>query len=98
MIKIHRDQHHITVPGHAPRSDGAPPGQNIVCAAVSALTLTLIEGLETVAGMDIRAEVDPGNVRIDWTEESDTGKALINTWYLGIKRIRDSYNNTISIV
>ena len=82
MIKVHLDLHHITVQGHAPRANGEAPGQNIVCAAVSALTLTLIEGLEAIAGMAVKA----------------FGKALIDTWYIGIIRIRDSYDNTILII
>ena len=60
MIKVHLDLHHITVQGHAPRVNGEAPGQNIVCAAVSALTLTLIEGLEAIAGMTVKAFDDPG--------------------------------------
>ena len=86
MIKVHLDLHNITVEGHAPRPEGTEPGQNIVCAAVSALTLTLIEGLEAIAGMRIE------------TVENDTGKALIDTWYIGITRIQDSYPNTITIL
>lgn len=98
MIKVHLDLHHITVQGHAPRANGEAPGQNIVCAAVSALTLTLIEGLEAIAGMTIKALNDPGDVRIEWEEVNAIGKALIDTWYIGIIRIRDSYDNTILII
>lgn len=97
MIKIHIGGNQIRVLGHAPRADDAPPGQNIVCAAVSALTLTLIEGLEAVANMEIRAADEPGDVRIKWTESNGIGMALIQTWYIGITRIRDSYENTILI-
>lgn len=98
MVKIHLDLHHITVQGHAPRADNEAPGQNIVCAAVSALTLTLIEGLGAIAGMKIKATDDPGDVRIEWEEVNDLGKALIDTWYIGITRIQDSYDNTILII
>lgn len=98
MIKVHLDLHHIIVQGHAPRASSEAPGQNIVCAAVSALTLTLIEGLEAIAGMTIKALDDPGDVRIEWEEVNAIGKALIDTWYIGIIRIRDSYDNTILII
>lgn len=98
MIRVHLDLHTITVQGHAPRPEDAKPGQNIVCAAVSALTLTLIEGLEAIAGMRIETVEEPGNVRIVWMTTNEIGKALIDTWYIGITRIQDSYPNTITII
>lgn len=98
MIKIHLDLHHITVQGHAPRGPEEKPGQNIVCAAVSALTLTLIEGLEAIAGMEVTTREDPGDVLIRWKDFNEIGKALIDTWYIGIIRIRDNYENTITII
>lgn len=98
MIKVHLDLHNITVEGHAPRAENEGPGENIVCAAVSALTLTLIEGLESIASMPIETIEEPGNVQIRWATDNGIGKALIDTWYIGIKRIRDSYENTIMIL
>lgn len=98
MIKVHLDLHHITVQGHAPRDEDVPPGQNIVCAAVSAITLTLIEGLEAVAGIEITTQEKPGDVLIRWTDFNEIGEALIDTWYIGITRIQDSYENTIMII
>lgn len=98
MVKVHLDLHHITVQGHAPRADNEAPGQNIVCAAISALTLTLIEGLEAIAGLTIKASGDPGDIRIEWEDMNDLGEALIDTWYIGIIRIRDSYDNTVLII
>lgn len=44
MIRINVKDTGITVSGHAQRLPGASPGHNIICAGVSALTLTLIEG------------------------------------------------------
>ena len=53
MIRINVKDTGITVSGHAQRLPGASPGHNIICAGVSALTLTLIEGLREVAGIEI---------------------------------------------
>jgi len=98
MVEVHLGLNDITVKGHAPRPEGVEPGQNIVCAAVSALTLTLIEGLEAIAGMRIETVEEVGDVRIHWLNLNPTGKALIDTWYIGINRIQDSYKNTITII
>ena len=93
MIEVHIDgsKHFITVQGHAARPEGVQPGQNIVCAAVSALTLTLIEGLECIANERISARVDAGDVLIEWDELSDIGSALISTWFIGILKIQEAY-------
>lgn len=41
MIRINVKDTGITVSGHAQRLPGASPGHNIICAGVSALTLTV---------------------------------------------------------
>ena len=99
MIEVHIDEskHFITVQGHAARPEGVQPGQNIVCAAVSALTLTLIEGLECIANERISARVDAGDVLIEWDELSDIGSALISTWFIGILKIQEAYGEIMII-
>ena len=99
MIEVHIDRakHLITVQGHAARPEGVQPGQNIVCAAVSALTLTLIEGLECIANERISARVDAGDVLIEWDELSDIGSALISTWFIGILKIQEAYGEIMII-
>ena len=99
MIEVHIDgsKHFITVQGHAARPEGVQPGQNIVCAAVSALTLTLIEGLEYIANERISARVDAGDVLIEWDELSDIGSALISTWFIGILKIQEAYGEIMII-
>ena len=39
MINIHVDENSLSVTGHAERPAGVPPGNNIICAAVSSVTL-----------------------------------------------------------
>ena len=95
MISVRVRESRISVSGHAGQ---APKGQDIVCAAVSALTLTLILGLNEVAGMDVKSQEAAGNVCIEWQNVNDTGKALIDTWYLGMCRIAQSYDNYIQFI
>jgi len=98
MVRVEMTPHEIHVTGHAPRDENTQPGQNIVCAAVSALTLTLIEGLVIIAVMAPEVHEAPGDVLIRWDDCNDIGRALIDTWLIGINRIRVSYENTITII
>lgn len=97
MINIRLTTNQLEVTGHAARPEGVQPGQNIVCAAVSALTLTLIEGLECIANERISARVDAGDVLIEWDELSDIGSALISTWFIGILKIQEAYGEIMII-
>lgn len=88
MITVLVASDRIHVSGHA---NTAPWGTDIVCSAVSALTLTLIEGLKNIAQIEIYESVEPGNICIEWQEINDTGKALIDTWFLGLCGIASQY-------
>ena len=86
-ILITPDKLHVS--GHA---NTAPQGSDIVCSAVSALTLTLIRGLKEIAQISLFESVAAGNVCIEWQALNDTGKALIDTWFLGICGIAAEYS------
>lgn len=51
----------FSVSGHAGFAD---PGQDVVCAAVSALTQATLIGLEEVLDLGVEAEVDDGDGRL----------------------------------
>lgn len=88
MINILVTSNRICVSGHA---NTAPKGFDIVCAAVSALTLTLIRGLKDIAGLQLYESVETGNICIEWQTMNDTGKALVDTWFLGICGVAADY-------
>lgn len=88
MITVLVAENRIQVSGHA---NMAPRGKDIVCSAVSALTLTLIEGLKNIAQTGLYESVEAGNICIEWKTINDTGKALIDTWFLGICGIAAEY-------
>ena len=88
MITVLAVPGRIQVSGHA---NTAPIGADIVCAAVSALTLTLLEGMRNVAHMELYESVEPGNICIEWQEMNDTGRALVDTWLLGMHSIAAEY-------
>lgn len=88
MIEVSAGLSGIHVSGHA---NTAPKGYDLVCAAVSALTLTLIRGLKEIAFMDLYESVETGNICIEWQTLNDTGKALVDTWFLGICSVAAEY-------
>lgn len=71
----------LTADGHA---GYAPAGQDIVCAAVSALVCTLNECLDeeyergNLAHYDAR--MDPGDVQLCWTPEPEAAGRVRRIW------------------
>lgn len=88
MITVLVTPDRIHISGHA---NTAPRGSDIVCSAVSALTITLIRGLKEIACMRLYESVEAGNICIKWQTINDTGKALIDTWFLGMCGIAEEY-------
>lgn len=88
MILVSVKENRIRVSGHA---NTAPRGADIVCAAVSALTLTLIQGLREIAGMELYESVEAGNICIEWQTINDTGKSIVDAWFLGMCGIAEVY-------
>lgn len=79
MINISLTTKRVGVFGHAERPDEVPLGANIICAAVSALTLTLIEDLTCIAGEATKAQQCDGHIVIEWKMLSTVGQALVDT-------------------
>jgi len=88
MITVLITPNKLHVSGHA---NTAPKGSDIVCSAVSAITLTLIRGLKEIACMGLNESVEGGNIRIEWQDINDTGRALIDTWFMGMCGIAEEY-------
>ena len=82
-------------------SGSAPRGQDVVCAAVSALVHGLLLGLSEVAEVrDLRCEADPDVplIRVSWPEEvADSLDLLTRTVALSLKEIESGYPGYVSI-
>lgn len=83
----------FTVSGHA---GWGPRGKDIVCAAASALTDTIILSLERLAGVD--ADVESGDGYISCSLPGDLGsqargraELLVGTMLLGMEEIARAY-------
>lgn len=88
MICVTVKKNSLLLEGHA--GLGAR-GESVPCAAVSAITLTLIRGLSEVAENDIQCQTESGRVSIEWEYLNEVGKKLVDTWYLGICAIQEVY-------
>lgn len=88
-IAIHRNLANLitgfTVGGHA---NTAPHGQDIVCAAVSALTQTAVLGLECYLKRSSTLDIASGKLQVELEDAPDqlTG-AILETMLLGLLEI-----------
>ncbi len=89
----------FVIQGHAHAADS---GEDIVCAAVSVLSQTIVLSLYHIANVDIEHEIKKGYLRCklpaNMTErKSCEAGLLIDTMLLGLKNIQDSYPQYIEI-
>ena len=87
----------ITVAGHA---GCAPPGQDIVCAAVSALSETLAASLEALAPDRVSVAASDGYLQINYLEpgnRSEAARLLTGSFLLGVRAIAGSYPAAVRV-
>lgn len=89
MITVHIDNNGVSLHGHAGHHVN---GQDLVCAAVSALTCSLLHSLKHLSGNRIRAETGDGMAEIRWDSLNEEGKLLVDSWFLGIAAIDQDYH------
>ena len=80
------------VAGHA---EYAESGQDIVCSAVSALTITTINAMEAYTSQPFEAfqDEEDGVITVNFLEDLDHDAALLmNSLILGLKTIENEYN------
>ncbi|EEW52970.1 ribosomal-processing cysteine protease Prp [Limosilactobacillus antri] len=87
----------FTITGHA---DAGPYGQDIVCAAVSALTTSTINGLEHIVHVKPQVESDNQNggfVKVTALGVDHDSQLLLNTLLNGLLDIQQSYPDNIEV-
>ena len=92
MIEIHREENRLTVKGHA---GYAEPGKDIVCAAVSILAQNLIQSIEELTPDKIEYEIQPGWVCIKHGNLSEKAKALVDSFFIGIRMVIEDYPENV---
>jgi len=96
MITIQHRPGLITVSGH---SGYAPPGQDIVCAAISTLTQTLAASVDELTNDRIQSDIRQGYAVIRYKEDlSEQGKLLIRSFFIGVSGVASAYPEHVKII
>ncbi len=94
MIKItvikHADEYRgFVISGHA---GYAKAGKDIICSAVSALSVTTVNALEKLAHVYVEAEQDDGYISCQFPKGvNPEGKLLMDAMILGMQQICENY-------
>lgn len=96
MIVLTQKDGCITIDGHA---GYAPAGQDIVCAAVSALVATFIASIEELTADKIKAtENEQGQIQtIQYRNLSAPGRVLLGSFFVGIRMIATAYPDNVRL-
>lgn len=88
----------FAVVGHAD-SDVGDGQYDLVCAAVSAITLTCALSLRDILGKQGTYDSENGFMNVDIAKETDDqSELLIKTMLHGLKMIQEKYPNVIKLI
>lgn len=93
MINVYIEDNYIEIDGHA---HYAEPGKDIVCAGVSTLYFTLIEGLEDCA--ITKHSYMAGHAECKFTPLNDRAKVVYETICKGLSLMAANYPNYVNVV
>lgn len=94
MIVITRGDSSITIYGHA---NYAPLGQDIVCAAVSALWQTLIASLDELADYHAEYEEWPLQIEFNFENLTENAQLLIDSFFIGVGGVAAAYPDYVTV-
>lgn len=94
MIEVRIRPECIEISGHA---GYAEPGKDIVCAAVTALTQTLIQSIENLTDDKIEYRISPGKVEVEYRNLSEKSKTLVDSFFVGICLIAEEFPEYVKV-
>lgn len=94
MIVLKRYSDGIKLEGHA---NYAPHGCDIVCAGVSTLIQNLIQSIEELTDDKISYSMQSGKIDIEFGDLSERGQVLMDSFFIGLSMIAESYPNHVKI-
>ena len=90
MIAVNITRTGLTVDGHA---GYAETGNDIICAAVSALAQGLVHSLEALTDDRISYRVMDGHIDIEYENLSEQGRLLIDSFFIAVSAVQATYGN-----
>lgn len=90
MIEVSVRKDGVKVSGHA---EYAETGNDIICAAVSALAQGLIHSLEALTEDKISYRVETGYMDLKYESLSERGKLLIDSFFIAVSDIQATYGD-----
>ena len=90
MIVVTITQDGLSVDGHA---GYAETGNDIICAAVSALTQGLIHSMEALTDDRISYRIASGHVDIKYKNLTEKEKLLIDSFFIAVSDIQMTYGD-----
>lgn len=94
MIVVTQLPGKIIIEGHA---GFAPIGQDIVCAAVSALLQTFVASVEEMTTDEIKSDMAAGRAVIEYKGLTEAGQLLLDSFLLGVRMITDEYSDNVKL-
>ncbi len=94
MIKVNIKQNHIEINGHAMFDDY---GKDIVCAAVSSIVITSINGILRLDDKAINYKSSSDGIIIDILKDSRETNLLILNMISLLKELEEKYSKNIKI-
>ena len=88
MIVVNITKNGLTVDGHA---GYAETGNDIICAAVSALAQGLIYSLDALTDDRISCQVMDGHIGIQYENLSEQGKLLTDSFFIAVSAVQETY-------
>jgi len=87
---------------HSEGHSGLNPGNDIVCAGVSALSYALLGTLKNIQNLSVEHNIQDGNMSIEIkSSENKAVHAIANTVfttvYIGLKQLEISYPNHVKV-
>ena len=92
-VTVRKDR--LTVSGHA---GYAAKGEDIICAAVTALSGTLVKSLEDLTEDKIEYDIQLGWVDVKYGDLSEKAKTLVDSFFIGICLVADEFPGYIRIM
>lgn len=94
MITITHTPGEIRIEGHAGYDE---PGKDIVCAAVSVLTETFIEGVRELTPDELKCEIAAGKAVIRYGNLSTEAQLLMSFFFCGVGMVADNYPANVKL-